>query len=123
MIAANKHGNYGVPMLSVLQETSRDKSTPSKKTTEGLIERLSSDGWLAERLVLVDCVFFRVKGGVTNIYFWKYQRNGIVSLGVRSILELDGYFRLEFPNIIFDCLLCHDIIVSPVSSPLIFHNL
>lgn len=50
-IASNEHGNYQIPMMSILQETAKQKITPSKKITEVIVEKLVEDNWLVDKYV------------------------------------------------------------------------
>jgi len=44
--------------------------------------------------------------------FWLSIDNGIVSLGVRTILELRSYLEATFEGQLTECVLCHELVVK-----------
>ncbi|KAJ3004888.1 hypothetical protein HKX48_000993 [Thoreauomyces humboldtii] len=87
MIVNEPNDSYEVSSMAALSEASRMKPVISKKDAESLIERLIVRKWLVDR-------------------------NGLISMGLRTVLELQTYLKDQFKERIHECTLCLEILTS-----------
>lgn len=64
-------------------------------------------------LTLLKIFGFLIKGTVVEVYF----RNGYITIGPRTLMELKGYLLAQFPGAIRECMHCGEIVTVGVSCP------
>ncbi|EGF79527.1 hypothetical protein BATDEDRAFT_89598 [Batrachochytrium dendrobatidis JAM81] len=87
LIVEKSNGLYELSSLKALRAASHVKPALTKENAEMLISRLVQDNWLLDR-------------------------NGKLTLGVRSIFELRPYLLEEYPEDIFECSSCFQILTT-----------
>ncbi|KAJ3176859.1 hypothetical protein HDU87_004791 [Geranomyces variabilis] len=87
LIMNNDDDVYEVSSMDALAMTSRIKPAFSKRDAEALIERLVNAKWLVDR-------------------------NGFISMSLRTVLELQTYLKEEYPDRIHECTFCMEIVTS-----------
>ncbi|KAI8917198.1 Nse1 non-SMC component of SMC5-6 complex-domain-containing protein [Powellomyces hirtus] len=78
---------YEISSTVALSEASRIKPAMTKRDAEAFIERLIQAKWLVDR-------------------------NGLISMSLRTVLELQNYLKEEYGDRIHECTLCMEIVTS-----------
>ncbi|KAI9105715.1 Nse1 non-SMC component of SMC5-6 complex-domain-containing protein [Phlyctochytrium arcticum] len=87
-LIVNANGEaFELSSTAALSEATKMKPAMSKKDAESLIERLVKNKWLVDR-------------------------NGLLSLSLRTILELQTYLKESYADQIHECTLCMEIVTT-----------
>ncbi|KAJ3163452.1 hypothetical protein HDU86_000031 [Geranomyces michiganensis] len=78
---------YEVSSMEALAMASRIKPAFTKRDAEAFIERLVNGNWLVDR-------------------------NGLISMSLRTLLELQTYLKQEYPDRVHECTMCMEIVTS-----------
>ncbi|KAI8810782.1 hypothetical protein BJ742DRAFT_800110 [Cladochytrium replicatum] len=79
--------DFQISSISALQLCSSTKPSLSKKDAEAVLDRLVADRWI-------------------------HESEGYYSLCVRTVAELQQYLREQYPDVMEDCSVCHNLVVS-----------
>nr|KAJ3418680.1 Non-structural maintenance of chromosomes element 1 [Polyrhizophydium stewartii] len=93
MFTESDNGNvpFELSPLRALRGATHLKPALSKQDAEAFIGRLEADGWL-------------------------HNADGVLSLGVRGLLELNAYLKDEYPAYARDCSSCFQILTSRITT-------